>query len=236
MKKLIFILLVVVSLNLCASVSIRDLYLEYNSDPSFETFTKAYNFLNITAERDTTMSPYVSYLYLSFLHKAEYERQLRTLVANVDHVSTQMKFQIANLLLGNGKYDESLEIYKIVTADLPEWSCAWRHKGEAYFMKKDFKNAERALAKSIETREGHYDAYLMLADVYYAQKKFKDAKRIIEKGFEYQAIDEKDEDEYTIEEVYFMYLNILRANKDRRAKSLETEMREKFPDSPLWNK
>ncbi|MCK9329281.1 MAG: tetratricopeptide repeat protein [Candidatus Cloacimonetes bacterium] len=236
MKKIFFIVLVLIGVNLFASVKINDIFLEYNSDPNFESFTKAYNFLNISADYDTTMSPYVSYLYLSLLHKNEYNRMLELLMSNVDYMNSQMKFQIANLLLDDSKYDEAINLYNQVTDDIPDWSCAWRHKGKALLMIKDYNNAEKALEKSIETREGHYDAYLNLAEVYYAQKKYKDAKRIIEQGFQYQAIDVKDEDDYSIEYVHFLYLDILRASKDKNTKNFESEVRSKFPDSQYWDK
>lgn len=236
MKKIAVIFILIFSVNLFAGINSREVFLEYYSNQNFENFLKAYTFFNLSAEIDTTQAPDISYYYLMSIHKMEYQNHLNYLVENVDKYGHSLQFQIANNLLDGGQFDKAVEIYKLALASRPDWSCAWRHKGEAYFRMKDMANAERALLKSIETRIDHYDAYLMLADVYYQNKKFKNALSTIEKAFEYQAIDAKDEEGYPIEDVHFLYLNILKANRSRKARAFENELREKYPDSPHWNK
>lgn len=238
MRKILLILsLCVLSTGLFATINSRELFLEYYSYQSMENFLKAYHHFTISAEMDTTKAPDISYFYLMNIHNMEANRHLKHLVDNVDSYGAGLKFQIANTLLEKGKFDEAIEIYKKAIADNPNWSCAWRHKGEAYFMKKDYPHAEIALKKSIETRTTHYDAYLMLADVYFQQKKNKLALETMEKAFEFRGLDEEDEEEvYSIEAVQFLYLQILKANKSKKAKELETQLKTKYPENSYWKK
>jgi tetratricopeptide (TPR) repeat protein len=238
MKKVIVLCLaILLSMALSAEINPRNLFLEYYGEPTMENFLRAYHYFTLSAETIETPVPVDMYLYLMHIHNMEAQRHLDSLAENLDSASVGMKFQIGNAFMDRGQFHKSIEIFEAVLRIAPEWSCPWRHMGEAYFRLKDFPNAERSLKKSIETRTTHYDAYLMLAEVYHVQKKNRLALTTIEEGFKFRGLDEEDEEEvYTIAEAQFLYLDILRANRDRRVATKERELRERFPDDKYWSR
>ena len=211
----------------------RNVFLDYYREPSPENFLNAYHFFTTAAEQDSF--PDRAILYLMNLHKMESDNHLDYLLANIDNYRVGMKFQIANTLLNLRLYEKAIEIYEQVNESAPDWFRPWRRKGEAYLRLKEYPKAEIALKKSIEIRNTHFDAYLMLAEVCLLQKKNKLALENIEKAFEVQGSDPEDREEaYTTEETEFLYLKILQANKNKKANQLETELREKYPDDLFW--
>jgi len=155
----------------------------YYADPSFSTFEKAYasysNQLEENAEDNNAR------LMISYLYMLEMERMLGQFEVRIDSLAPNIKFQYANILLEIGKYDECIKVYEGLNKDFPDWSCPWRHKGEAYFKTGELEPAETALQKAIETRAEHYDAYVMLAEVQEAMGNYSDALATLETGFNF---------------------------------------------------
>jgi tetratricopeptide (TPR) repeat protein len=183
----------------------------YYADPSFSTFEKAYesysNQLEENAEDNNAR------LMLSYLYMLEMERMLGQFEARIDSLAPNIKFQYANILLEIGKYDECIKVYEGLNKDFPDWSCPWRHKGEAFFKTSELELAEIALQKAITTRVEHYDAYVMLAEVQEAMGKYTDALATLETGFSYKGKDiEEPEQEITDVDVQFLYLRLLKQN------------------------
>ena len=222
-RTVILSVLIIVSISLFGQINPREVFLDYYREPSMENFLKAYSYFSIAAERDTL--PDRAILNLMNIHKMEYDKHLDYLLSNVGTYRSGMKFQVANTLMGIGQYEKAIELYEEVNTSAPDWSRPWRRKGEAHLRLKEYSKAETALKRAIETREINYDAYLMLSEVYLLQKKNRLALQTIEKAFEIQGTDPDDREEtYTERETDLLYLRILQANRDRRARELEEKL------------
>ncbi|MDY6895998.1 MAG: tetratricopeptide repeat protein, partial [Thermotogota bacterium] len=94
--------------------------------------------------------------------------------------------------------------------------------------------AEAALRKSIETREEHYDAYVMLAEVLKEQKRYSQALKTLQKGRTYKG---KDIEEGGVNEidVDFLMLELLKLN-NKPTEELEKKLQEIAPDHSNWEK
>ena len=197
---------------------------EYVENPTFENFTQAMNYYANLDEQDFSGN-----LMLSYLYSMEMERNLDILAANIDSLDTKTRFSYANLLLGLNRFEESIQIYISLNEDFPNWSCPWRHKGEAYYKLEKLAEAEVAVLKAIETREDHFDAYVMLAEIRRDAGKPVQALETLEKGFEY--FDEDTEEEVEIIDVKFLHLELLKLNRQtEKYQILKKELLELAPD------
>ncbi|MBN1884406.1 MAG: tetratricopeptide repeat protein [Candidatus Krumholzibacteriota bacterium] len=211
MKRLIVLAMALV---LVAAVTVaaeeESTYRIYLKNRNTDTFLKAFE--DYEAQRADTVD-YNATVILAYLHLLEMERNLDMLTANLDSLPNKGKFSCANILLELGRYDEAIEIYKILNEKTPKWSCPWRHLGEAYWRLGQLDDAVMALEKAIETRETHYDAYVMLADVLRDRGDFARALETLEKGFTYYGKDIEDPDEEVDNlDVHFLYLDLLEKN------------------------
>ncbi|MBW6514930.1 MAG: hypothetical protein K0B87_09300 [Candidatus Syntrophosphaera sp.] len=102
-------------------------------------------------------------LYLAYIADLEASRLLDELVQTADSLAAGERFMLANILLGKEDFARAIEIYDSINRDLPNWSCPWRHKGEASFRLQDYEAAVLALEQAIATNTSHYDAYLWMA-------------------------------------------------------------------------
>ena len=197
---------------------------EYIENPCFENFTQAMNYYANLDEQDFSGN-----LMLSYLYSMEMERNLEILTVNIDSLSSKTRFSYANLLLDLNRFEESIQIYNSLNDDYPNWSCPWRHKGEAYYKWGKLAEAETAALKAIETREDHFDAYVMLAEIRRDAGKPAQALETLEKGFEY--FDEDTEEEVEIIDVKFLHLELLRLNQQtEKYQILKKELLELAPN------
>jgi tetratricopeptide (TPR) repeat protein len=166
------------------------------------------------------------------------EKNLGKLEEGLDDLSNKNKFSYANILLELKQYDESIAIYKMLNEKTPKWSCPWRHRGEAYWKKKDYDNALMCSKKAIETRETHYDAYVQLAGIENEMGRCKDALATIEKGLTYYGKDIEDpEQEVSSVDVHFLYLDILKKNdKMEKFEKILGILKEKAPEDERLKK
>ena len=208
----------------------------YQENSNFENFRKAIEHYNSNLSQDK--DNFESNLYLSYLYFMEMNRNLERLKNNFDVLDNRTKFSFANLLLNLGRYDESITYYEKLNQESPNWSCPWRHKGEALMKLNRFEEAEKALQKAIETREEHYDAYVMLAEVQKEMGKYREALQTLNKGFSYKGKDIEDsEDEVTELDVKFLHLELLKRNgKIAEYQNLKTFLEEKAPKDKRWEK
>lgn len=173
---------------------------------------------------------------LSYIYMLEMERMLGQFEVRIDSLAPNIKFQYANLLLEIGKYDECIEVYEGLNEEFPDWSCPWRHKGEAYFKTSELEKAEISLQKAIETRVEHYDAYVMLAEVQEAMGKYTDALATLETAFSYKGKDIEDpEQEITDLDVQFLHLRLLKQNNmQNEYGQLKMKLEKASPDDTRW--
>lgn len=166
---------------------------------------------------------------IAYLHMLEMERNLEMLTENIDELPNKAKFSCANIQLEMGRYDDAIEIYKMLNEKTPKWSCPWRHRGEAYWKKGDLDNAIMSLEKAIETRETHYDAYVMLAEVLRDRGDYARALETLEKGFTHYGKDIEDpEEEVNNLDVHFLYLDLLEKNGHTERAAKERALIEKM--------
>jgi tetratricopeptide (TPR) repeat protein len=87
----------------------------------------------------------------------------------------QAKFKQAAGLGNEGKFDEAIELYNQVLADIPGCQECYINIGAIHTRKKDWPAAEAAYKKAIELKADSPEPYNGLANVYNAQQKFKEA-------------------------------------------------------------
>jgi len=208
----------------------------YRNEQTFENFKIAADHYNSKLEENE--NDHSAYLMLSYLNSMELENNLAKLENDLDSLDNRTKFSYANLLLSLGKYDESIQVYDKLNTDTPNWSCPWRHKGEAYFKSNKLIEAESALLKSIETRIEHYDAYIMLADVQKEMGKFKLALETLKTGISYKGKDIEDpEKEVSDLDVEFLHLELLKLNnKIDDFNKLKKKLKKLVPEDERWEK
>jgi len=207
---------------------------DYYADPNISSFENAFKHYSAQLAEDEESDS--ARLMLSYLYLIELERMLEQFETRVDSLAPKYQFQYANLLLELRKYDEAIEIYEMLNADYPDWSCSWRHKGEAYFKSDELVQAEIALQKAIETRVEHYDAYVMLAEVQDAMGKNAEALATLETGFTYKGEDIEDPDEEVSDlDVQFLYLRLLKVNdRHNNYEQLKKKLEKNAPDDERW--
>lgn len=195
---------------LCAGTALAEekvsLFKVYLNEKTTDNFLNAYN--EYEAQRQDTVN-FNATIILSYLHLLELERNLALLDENAVKLGNKTKFQYGNILLELRQYDEAINLYKQLNEKVPKWSCPWRHRGEAHWKKKEYDKAVMALEKAIETRETHFDAYTMLAEVLTEMEQYDRAMEVFEKGLTYYGKDIEDpEEEVDMLEVEFLYLDL----------------------------
>ncbi len=235
-KFLLFLLIISLSASLCFTDEAKELnpFQKYVSDPSYATFLQAVDFFQSNLEEDPQNDS--NRIMLSYLYLMEIDNMLDQIDVYADSLSPGIQFNYANLLLELRKFDDAIEVYEMLNDKHPEWSCPWRHKGEALFKSGELKGAEVALKKAIETRQGHYDAYVMLAEVLEALGRDKEALATLETGFTHLGEDiEAPEEEVEDVDVQFLYLRLLQNNgKNAQAEKVKNSLKRSDPDDERW--
>ena len=214
MKK-ILILAIVIAIMLPAAASAKDpsLFSIYLKDRTTENFLKAFEHYE-SLRADT--ANYSAAVVLAYLGLIELEKNLEILEENQGELKTKTMFSYGNILLEMDEYDEAIAVYDVLNEKSPKWSCPWRHKGEALWKKGELADAVMALKMAIETRETHYDAYVMLADVYNDLDDCETALKTLEKGLTYYGKDIEDpEAEVANIDVAFLHLELLEKCGDK---------------------
>ncbi|RLC52626.1 MAG: hypothetical protein DRH79_04660 [Candidatus Cloacimonadota bacterium] len=177
--------------------------MKYQQEPSFDNLDIALEYYQkLIGTEDTEMAQ----IALANLHMMAMNNVIDEMKNDLDSLSLGSKFQLANLLLENHRFNESIEIYEVINSTSPKWSCPWRHKGEALYELNMFEEAEMATLKAIETREDHYDAYIQLAEIQMRLGKYETALETLEKGSKY--VDADIEGEVDSDEVNALKLQI----------------------------
>jgi tetratricopeptide (TPR) repeat protein len=201
----------------------------YLDDRTTENFINAWN--HYESLRADTVN-HGAAVILAYMGLIEMEKNLGILEENRGELKNRNLFSYGNILLELGRYDESIEIYEILNEKSPKWSCPWRHKGEALWKKGELADAVMALKKAIETRETHYDAYVMLSEVYRDLDMCKEALETLEKGLTYYGKDIEDpEEEVSNKHVAFLHLDLLKTcGSDEAYKKLHEKLTGLYPE------
>jgi tetratricopeptide (TPR) repeat protein len=175
---------------LVAGNAVLDAYYE---NPSSENFVAAYSFCQKSLEADSTNTD-MRFL-LAYIVNTENNRLSASLETLSDSLSAGQRFQLGNLYLSQGRHASAIEQYEILNADYPDWSCPWRHKGQALYETGKYKDAEKSIAQAIETNKEHYDAYIWMAKIQYQLKKYKPALKNLETALTLNPEAEESNDE-----------------------------------------
>lgn len=176
MKRLLFLISTLLFVGLLsAGNAVLDGYYE---NPNSENFLAAYSFCQKSLEADSTNTD--MRLLTAYIVNTENNRLMASLETLADNLSAGQRFQLGNLYLSQGKHGSAIEQYEILNEDYPDWSCPWRHKGQALYETGNYKDAEKSIAKAIETNKDHYDAYIWMAKIQYQLKKYKPALQNLE--------------------------------------------------------
>jgi len=204
------LLAVAVILLFCAALNAQaNPVKNYLSNPTPQSFSTAFNHLADKVAQDSTLLNYK--VLMAQIAVMESGRLAQEVYPYKEKLTPGQKFQFANLLLAQNNFEEAIGIYDEINRDTPDWSCPWRHKGEAYYKMKDYKGAETALAKSIETNKEHYDAYIWMAKAQYEQKKYKQALKNLETALTLNPEAEESDDESISEEsINALYRELLK--------------------------
>ena len=230
MKKL-FILVIALAIILPGVASAKDpsLFSIYLKDRTTENFLKAWGHYE-SLRADT--ANYSAAVVLAYLSLIELEKNLEILEENKAELKNKTMFSYGNILLEMAEYDDAIAIYEVLNEKSPKWSCPWRHKGEALWKKGELADAVMALNKAIETRETHYDAYVMLTEVYNDLDDCKMALETLEKGLTYYGKDIEDpEKEVSNIDVAFLHLELLeKCGKKDDFNELFEKLKGLYPD------
>jgi tetratricopeptide (TPR) repeat protein len=191
MKRLLFITLAM--LFACLLSAEPPFFEEYYSNPNPKSFTAAYNYCLETLAADSTRMDIR--FQMTYLVSTETDRLTQSIAAKAEDMPVGEKFQFANLLMAQGKYEDAIEQYNTLNTDSPGWSCPWRHKGQAFYNLKRYKEAETSLAMAIETNKQHYDAYIWMAKTQYQLKKYKEGLKNLETALTLNPAAEESTDE-----------------------------------------
>jgi tetratricopeptide (TPR) repeat protein len=230
MKKLLTLAVAVAFLMpAVASAQTPSLFSIYLKDRTPENFMKAFEHYN---SMWADSSDYGAAVVLAYINMIEMEKNLGILEENMSELSSKNQFSYGNILLELGRYDEAIPIYEVLNEKSPKWSCPWRHKGEALWKQGELADAVVALNKAIETRETHYDAYVMLANVYSELDDCEKALETLEKGLTYFGKDIEDpEKEVSNIDVAFLHLDLLKkCGKKADYDNLYDKLKGLYPD------
>lgn len=207
MRKMIVITLLVLITSIMHAEEVeKDFFKIYQENPTKDNFFEAVNHFSNQEEPDNLM--------LSYLYYMQLENTLSKMEVQLPEMNNRTKFQYANLLLSLNRFEESIPIYNQLNESVPDWSCPWRHKGEAFFKSGDLDQAEIALKKAIETRIEHFDAYVMLAEVQKEAGDYKEALATLETGLTYKSKDIEDpEEEVDMSELDKLHQELIELNK-----------------------
>jgi tetratricopeptide (TPR) repeat protein len=206
-KYFIFAVALAIILPGASSAAEPSLFSIYLKDRTPENFLKAVEHYE-SVRADT--ADYGAAVVLAYLNLIELVKNLGILEENKDELTSKNMFSYANILLEMERYDEAIALYGILNEKSPKWSCPWRHKGEALWKQGELADAVIALNKAIETRETHYDAYVMLAEVYNDLDECEKALETLEKGLTFYGKDIEDpEKELSNIDVSFLHLGLL---------------------------
>lgn len=161
MRKFIIMLFLLGLVTLWADENAADPVKAYLESPDISGFQAAV--AQLSTQLGNENSDFRARLYLHHLCDLEARRMLDGLIADADSLAPGERFSLANYLLGKEEYQAAVKLYDAINEDLPNWSCPWRHKGEALYKLEDYQRAMTALEQAIATNQNHYDAYIWMA-------------------------------------------------------------------------
>lgn len=207
-------------------------YRQYMKSPEAGKMMATIQFYEEAAKIDSTQTE--ARMVLAYLYNAEMNKNLDQMIRTP--LDNGVAFSTANLLLSIGRYDDAIKLYNTLNENTPNWSCPWRHKGEALWKTGKLQEAAMALQKAIETREEHVDAYVMLANVQMELNQNKKALQTLEKGLTHVGKDiESSEEEMGAFDMDFLHLKLLKLNKkNKEFNALKQDLLQKVPNDPRW--
>lgn len=199
MKNLLILIVMMMMMGaLLSAEAPADPVKQYLNAPDYTSFRAAVEHLN--AQMKPEGDNFRTRLYLHYICDLEATRILDDLMENSASLAPGERFSLANFLLGKEDYKTAVKLYDAINTDLPNWSCPWRHKGEALYKMGDFQSAMSALEQAIATKLDHYDAYIWMAKTQKELGLHKEALANLEKAMTLDPDEEGHDDEEISEE------------------------------------
>ena len=212
MKRIILIfILLALGIMLFAETDSLSVFDKYQKDPSIENCKMVLEYYNNKLSQNG--KDYESTLVLSYVYLNELDKKLDVLQGAKDSLAIGMQFQLANLYLSIGRYSEAITLYERINTKTPNWSCPWRHKGEALWKSNELDKAIVSLNKAIETNKDHFDAYVMLAKVYKAKSDYKQALATLEAGLQIQGQQNEESESIDTAEISALHDELIDLSK-----------------------
>ena len=192
------VLSIIVALLLSGMLSAQEIhpFNIYMENPQAESFGDAVE--SLLADYDDAEKGVNTRAYMLLLLHRESERLIDELLAMEDSLAAGQRFTIANILLEVEKLDQATALYEGLNRDYPQWSCPWRHKGEAYYKMGEYEEAVMALQEAINTNEEHYDAYVWMAFALNELGFYEEALQHLERALELNPEEEADSQDEAI--------------------------------------
>jgi tetratricopeptide (TPR) repeat protein len=170
----------------------------YLKNPNVANFSKAVSALDQSISKGEKV--YLSQLHLAYIADYEAKRLMDELITHADSLAAGERFTLANILLGQEEYEKAIGVYNSLNSEFPNWSCPWRHKGEAYYKIENYNESVKSLTEAIRTNEEHYDAYVWMAYALNKLERYPEALQNIEKAMTLSPEEEESDDEAIAEE------------------------------------
>ena len=198
MKSFIMALTVLCFSTAIFAAEVSDPVSEYLNNPDHTKFGMAVE----SALDSLAMSsnPNLHKLKLAYITEQEVSILLSDLQSSKAELTTGELFSLANLYLGRSEYGDAIALYDSLNSAYPNWSCPWRHKGEAYYRLKKYNEASTALQQAITTNVNHYDAYIWLALTQKELGQYSAALKNLDKARELSPDAEQSEDKVLSQE------------------------------------
>jgi len=170
----------------------------YLKNPGVANFSKAVTTLEQAINKGEKVNQ--SKLHLAYIAGYEADRLMEELIDNADSLAAGERFTLANILLGKEDYSRAIAVYNSLNREFPNWSCPWRHKGEAHYKQGNYNESVKALTESIRTKEDHYDAYIWMAFALNKLERYPEALQNLEIAMTLSPEEEDSDDEEVSEE------------------------------------
>lgn len=171
---------------------------DYYNNPDTDTYRNAVDKLSQSIAAGEGV--YKAKVNLAYIADYEAQRLIDELLLSPDSLATGERFSLANMLLAREDFAQATKLYDALNKDFPQWSCPWRHKGEALYKQKDFSAAEQALQQAIATNLEHYDAYVWMAFTLNELGRYTEALQNLEKAMTLSPEAEESQDEVLSQE------------------------------------
>ena len=97
-----------------------ELLIKYQNEPTTENLNTALDYYHKLLESEDKEMAQIA---LANIHKMAMNNVIEEMQDNLETLSIRSQFQLANMLLDNNRFEESIIIYNTINSTSPKWSC-----------------------------------------------------------------------------------------------------------------